>query len=133
MTVLFWLALSLLLLLALGVLAIAWWQSHFRLLRGQAQRKIRELWRLVELIQDPVRQVLEADKVLDAALALQGYRGSLGEKLKKAGPRLRNLDAVWRAHKLRNILAHEPHATVDANQAASALAAFRAALQTLGM
>lgn len=55
-------------------------------------------------------QVLELDKALDVMLTELGYKGTLGEKLMEAGARFPNIDALWKGHKLRNVLAHEPGA-----------------------
>ncbi|PIR51035.1 hypothetical protein COU78_02645 [Candidatus Peregrinibacteria bacterium CG10_big_fil_rev_8_21_14_0_10_49_24] len=95
------------------------------------RKRILLHWEHVDLLKDPVRKVLEADKVLDQALAARGYKGSLGEKLQKAGPRFSDLDAVWRAHKLRNRIAHEPGADISASQSAAAVAAFHRAVSDL--
>lgn len=80
---------------------------------------------------DPHRRILDAEKALDQAFAALGYAGSFGEKLKKAGPRLRDVDAVWRAHKLRNRIAHEMDIAVDEREARAAIEAFRKALKGL--
>lgn len=52
--------------------------------------------------------ILEADNMLDAVLEERGIRGeTLGEKLKFAETRgVKNLDAAWKAHKVRNMIAH---------------------------
>lgn len=60
---------------------------------------------------DPRIRILELDKALDTLLSHLGYKGTLGEKLMKAGARLPNINALWAAHKHRNVLAHEPGAT----------------------
>lgn len=94
-------------------------------------KRILLQWERVDLLSDPVRKVLEADKVLDQALAAHGYKGSLGEKLKKAGPRFSDVDAVWSAHKLRNRMAHEPGVEISARQCAVAVAALHRAVSDL--
>lgn len=55
----------------------------------------------------PSKAILDADKILDKTLEIMGYQGSVAEKLKKAKTRFSNNNAVWRAHKLRNKIAHE--------------------------
>ncbi len=104
------------------------WKSRTRGLSSTDKRQLQQHWKHVEAAQTPEAQVLEADKVIDQLLGALGYSGSMGEKLKKAGPRIRNLDALWRAHKLRNRLAHEPGATAQPQEARQALKAFRATL-----
>lgn len=54
------------------------------------------------------RAILEADIMLGDELARAGYVGtSVGEQLKVANPiQLTTLDLAWKAHKLRNDVAH---------------------------
>lgn len=54
--------------------------------------------------------IIEADKVLDEILKRSGIEGAtMGERLKKLTiAQLRNLDAIWSAHNLRNRIVHEP-------------------------
>ena len=79
-----------------------------------------------------VSAILDADKLLDYALGKKGYMiGSIGEKLKKAGPRFSDLNGVWRAHKFRNRLAHEL-TEVNKEEAKDALKQFKRALNDLG-
>ena len=53
--------------------------------------------------------ILESDVMLDELFTRVGYQGvSLGEKLKAATRGdVKNLDAAWEAHKIRNQIAHE--------------------------
>lgn len=77
--------------------------------------------------------VLEADKLLDKALTDAGYSGkTMAERMKAANNRFSHVDSVWKAHKLRNHLAHEPGATASYDQARHALAAFKQALKNVG-
>lgn len=55
----------------------------------------------------PREQIVEFDKLLDLALAKLGKQGTLGEKLKKSESLFKNINNVWRAHKVRNKIAHE--------------------------
>jgi hypothetical protein len=52
--------------------------------------------------------ILEADILLNDLLVDQGYRGeSIGERLRDANPlQFRTLDLAWKAHKVRNDIAH---------------------------
>lgn len=117
--------------IAIILLIVVWLQSRRRTLTAAQQRQIATLWQKVEVMTDPGAQVLEADKVLDRALQFAGYTGSLGEKLRQAGPRLPNENAVWKAHKLRNQLAHEPGFRVSSRQANQATHAIRQAIDCL--
>lgn len=78
---------------------------------------------------DPRLRILELDKALDALLNHLGYKGTLGEKLKKAGARFPNTNALWAAHKHRNTLAHESGATATHADAERAHAAITTALR----
>lgn len=54
------------------------------------------------------RAILEADIMLGDALARAGYEGAgVGDQLKMANPiQLTTLDLAWKAHKVRNEVAH---------------------------
>jgi hypothetical protein len=74
----------------------------------------------------------EADKLLDHVMKQLGYEGErMGERLKQAGPRFTDRNNVWRAHKLRNALAHEIGFDLVPSQAKEALQDFEQALKDL--
>jgi hypothetical protein len=104
-----------------------------RKLTGLSQKKIRIAWDRVRLLTDPVLQIVEADKVLDEALRLLQFKGTLGEKLKAAGPRFSRINDLWSAHKLRNTLVHELKSAPDRTIIERALASYRQALRDLGV
>ncbi len=77
--------------------------------------------------------VIEGDKLLDKALIEMGTPGkTMGDRLKRAGGRFSNLNAVWRAHKLRNAIAHESDFEISYKQAQNALIIYKQALKDLG-
>ena len=77
--------------------------------------------------------VIEADKLLDKAMHEMGIPGkTMGDRLKKSGSRFSNLDKVWKAHKLRNALAHETDLEITYKQAAAAVLIYKQALKDLG-
>ena len=77
--------------------------------------------------------VIEADKLLDKAMIEMGVSGkTMGDRLKRCGDKFSNLNAVWRAHKLRNALAHEADLEISYKQAFNALAIYKQALKGLG-
>lgn len=82
---------------------------------------------------DPRFVVTEGDKLLNFLFKKLGYRGSLGDSLKKAGKQFSNEQDLWRAHKLRNSLAHELGANVDIKTARVALKAYRSAFEQCGI
>lgn len=77
--------------------------------------------------------VSEADKLLDYALKNTGVPGeTMGERLKHSGQKFSDTNAIWRAHKLRNALAHEVEFDLVASQAREAVADFGQGLKDLG-
>ena len=75
----------------------------------------------------------EADKLLDYALREAGASGeTMGDRLRSAGARFSNRNDVWRAHKLRNALAHEVGFDLVPSQAKEALSDFEQGLRDLG-
>lgn len=77
--------------------------------------------------------IINGDKLLDKALSEMGAPGkTMGERLKKVGDKFSDINAVWRAHKLRNAIAHEDDLEVSYRQAATALAVYKQALKDLG-
>lgn len=77
--------------------------------------------------------VLEADKLLDAALRQRGINGqTMGERMKSYQSRWSDANAVWQAHKLRNRVAHETDVQVSYNDARQALEGFKRGLKDVG-
>ncbi len=75
----------------------------------------------------------EADKLFDYVLKQRGYPGEkMADRLKLANPHFVNRNNVWRAHKLRNALAHEVGFDLVVSQAKEALADFEQGLKDLG-
>ena len=70
-----------------------------------------------------VLAIINGDKLLDKAMIEMGIPG---------GGRFSNLNAVWRAHKLRNAIAHETDLEVSYKQASNALVIYKQALKDLG-
>lgn len=77
--------------------------------------------------------VLEADKLVDAALRQRGFSGStMGERLKSAGKELPSAQYIWWSHKLRNRIAHEDNVRISYDDARRALGGFKQGLKDLG-
>lgn len=77
--------------------------------------------------------VLNADKLVDQALRERGYKGeTMGERMKSAKDKWSNRDNIWRAHKLRNEIAHESDPRVSYEDARVALGGFKQGLKDLG-
>ena len=77
--------------------------------------------------------IINCDKLLDKAMIEMGIPGkTMGDRLKRGGGRFTNLNAVWRAHKLRNAIAHETDLEVSYKQAFNAVQIYKQALKDLG-
>jgi len=102
---------------------------------GEKDREyIRINWNIVfsEAKSNPVKSILDADKLLDYALSRKGIKGSVGEKLKSKGDDLfSDINGVWNAHKLRNRIAHEI-SSVSEKEVSRALSSYKRALNDLG-
>lgn len=115
------------------VFFVFWRRRKGRTFSSEELNYIRSHWiRIIDAFEDhPKQAILDADKLLDYALGRKGFQGSLGEKLKKAGPRFSDLNSVWSAHKLRNKVAHEL-SEIRYKDAKLALGNFKRALNDLG-
>jgi hypothetical protein len=103
------------------------------------QQKYREAWLKIENNLDKSNlatyqfAILSADKLLDRALKESGVKGEkMGERLKNSKEKFSNVNQIWTAHKLRNVIAHEPDAKINLFGAKRALATFKKALKELG-
>lgn len=78
--------------------------------------------------------VIEADKFTDDVLKTAGFVGeSMGERLMMIKPdQIINIQYLWDAHKLRNLLAHDPNFRLTHQQALFAVNAFESVLKELG-
>ncbi len=118
-----------LVILAAVLMLFVWRARRSRKLGSAASSRVRALLERAERIPDPVRRLIEYDKVLDQLMLELGFQGSTGQKLMKAGARFSNKDALWRYHKLRNIVAHEHGATVSIDETENFRVALVKALQ----
>jgi hypothetical protein len=126
-----WIAVGLLFFAAVLVLLGVYATMRARGPSGSVKAKVEKALQQAVSQQDPVRRILAADAVLDLALMELGFSGSLGDKLKKAGPRIPTIQAVWDAHKLRNRLAHEHDASVTQAETDRAVRILENAIRTL--
>jgi hypothetical protein len=115
--------------LAAALLFFIWKTRRSRLLTATAASRIRALLQKAERVPDPVLRIIEYDKVLDQLLLELGFHGSTGQKLMKAGSRFKNKDALWKNHKLRNVIAHEHGAGASMDEAENFRNALIKALQ----
>ena len=124
---------GILVVLAAVVLIYLWWWTATRRtkLSSTTKRAVNKQLVSISNLDDPALQILECDKVLDQILGSLGYGGTLGEKLKSAGPRLQNTNDLWWMHKLRNRIAHETGFGASSDQAKRSVAIVSRLLKTL--
>ena len=120
-----WLFLVIVVLLAAALLFVVWKLSRRRRLPAATRLRLLGAFTQIEQLPDPHRKILEAEKVLDQALTTLTFSGTFGEKLTKAGPRFSDVQAIWRAHKLRNRIAHEMNVTLGSQEVTQAIGAFK--------
>ncbi|MFH1392770.1 MAG: hypothetical protein ABIG73_00045 [Patescibacteria group bacterium] len=79
--------------------------------------------------------VIEADNIVEEILTGAGYPGdTLGEKLKQIDKnQLASINDIWEAHKLRNVIVHNPDYQVRYNDARVAISQYGKALHELGV
>ena len=106
-----------------------------RFLRGKISEKdkknIQKTWKEIIRQKDKKHAIMDADKLLDHALHLFGYRGSLGSKLKKSDRLFKKINKLWAAHKIRNNIAHQINYEVDEKTYRSTMLTFKEAFQDL--
>ncbi|MDD5751373.1 MAG: hypothetical protein PHS73_02535 [Candidatus Peribacteraceae bacterium] len=90
---------------------------------------LRREWERAVGQQDPVRMLLEAEKVFEHLLTLWRFQGTFADKLRSAGPRFQNVENLWQAHKLRNRIAHESGFQPSPEECQRAVRAFEEALR----
>jgi len=112
-----WLMLGGLVLLAAVLMVVVIIKKARRRLNGAATKRIRSMIERADRAGEPVLRVLEYDKVLDHLLLELGFTGTTGQKMIKGAARFSNKQALWKCHKLRNLVAHEHGATVSASEA----------------
>jgi hypothetical protein len=77
--------------------------------------------------------IIEADKLLDAALKRRRYKGkSMGARMVSAQRIFTNNDALWFAHNLCKKVLTDPDARLREQDVKDALVGFRQALRDLG-
>lgn len=84
----------------------------------------------------PTVAIIEADKLLDTALKNLGFEGEfIAERLERAGKTMdsKNLEDVWRAHRIRNNLVHSHGFSVSQSQAKDVLRAYETFLKELNV
>ena len=77
--------------------------------------------------------VIEADSLLDDLLKRIGYPGeTMGERLKFVdSSKITSINGLWEAHKIRNMIAHEPDHPVSRQEIEKAIEGFEKVLDEL--
>jgi len=106
-----------------------------------SRNQVYDRWQTIQTMSatggNGLRQAInEADKLFDHVLRQQGAHGDfMGDRLKSFRNRFSDYaiyDNLWKAHKLRNALAHEVGFDLVAGQAKDALHGFERGLKDLG-
>lgn len=79
--------------------------------------------------------IIEADAMVDRLLKQIGFKGdTLAERLQRIkAADLASLERVWRAHKIRNHLAHTPGYKITSEEAKAALEDYESFFKELGI
>ncbi len=93
--------------------------------------RIRKNWKTIIRQKDARHAIMDADKLLDHALYLMGYRGNLGTKLKKSQHLFSHINKVWAAHKVRNNIAHQINYKIDEKTYKNTMLTFKQAFKDL--
>jgi len=103
------------------------------------KQKVAEAWDIIEQIMQEdnesahARAVVDADKLLDFVLKKKNIPGeTMGDRLKNGSNYFKDVDSVWRAHKVRNQIAHEINMKITRTQAKQTLDLFKKSLRDLG-
>ena len=90
-------------------------------------------WKAIEEKEDYSIAVLKADSLVDEAMKRARIKGNTtGERLNNSIGFLKNVNATWSAHKLRNRIAHDHEKSPTASECQKALRQFKKALKDLG-
>jgi hypothetical protein len=127
-----WYLLALFVILDLALVTFVVVSKSRRSFNPEKKKKYLSHWKAIPAMA-PKESVIEADKLLDEILSYRGYKGTLGDKLGKAGPAFTNVQDVWHVHKMRNRLVHELGMKITKEEADSALKKFERAFKDLGL
>lgn len=78
--------------------------------------------------------IIEADGLVDAALRAQRFPGeTMADRMRAIGPeRAISTDELWRAHKVRNEIAHDPHYAVSPREGHDMMRIYKKVLEEMG-
>lgn len=108
-------------------------RPHKDLNRQYFTAKWKELQRNCAKVETWPMAIIQADNLLDEALRKRRFKGkTMGERMVSAQKYVKNNDAMWAAHKLRNKLVHEVDVPLKEKDVKNALIGLREALKDLG-
>ena len=118
---------------AIDVLIVLYviWRRTRRKIPEKTLLEIRSTWKKIIRQKDMRHAIMDADKLLDHTLYILGYKGNLGNKLKKAAPLFKNINKVWAAHKIRNNIAHQINYQIDEKAYRNTMLSFKQAFMDL--
>jgi len=78
--------------------------------------------------------LIEADALVDAALRVNQFQGeTMGDRLHSVPVgKISSLDGLWKAHRVRNEIAHDPHYIVSPREGHDMMKVYKKALDELG-
>ena len=89
----------------LNFLKKIFWFGRKTLSQSEARKLLWFLNKTEKL--DEKHAIIEIDKIYHNVLKILWYEGSFGEILKRNPKEIKNIDEIWKLHKLRNTLVHE--------------------------
>lgn len=121
--------------ITLDILIVAYviWKRTRKKVSEKERREVQKAWKGIIKQKDRRHAIMDADKLLDHALSLLGYKGSLGNKLKQSASLFSNINKVWAAHKIRNNIAHQMNYEVDEKTYRRTMLYFKQAFKDLKM
>ena len=122
------------LILGIAMLALITGARKKKGLTGQDHQLIQQKWTgIMQTAEGESKHaIIEAHKLLDHVLKKKGFEGTVAEKLKQAQGMIKNPEALWSVHRMRNRIAHEIDYNVQKDHAKKALDHFKKALEDLG-
>ncbi len=117
--------------LDIAIVGYVLYRRYSKKLPAGTVQQIQGQWKQIIAQDDYRHAIMDADKLLDYALSQMGLKGSLGAKLKKSPQLFTSINDVWRAHKVRNNIAHQIDYQVDAKTYKQTMLYFKQAFKDL--
>ena len=104
----------------------AFFQEQWNTVVKRMSTSEQEQWKLA---------IIEADALLDRAIQRTGVQGTtMGERMKNLNPQsFPLLDSAWKAHRVRNYIAHDPSYIIDITTASRVFEMYRRIFVQLGV